>query len=210
LPLVPLALIMAWFALLGIAENAVSFPVLVLAVIPALDLMFLAGEALLAAALKWLLLGRVRPGTHPLWSSWSCRWDFNYTAWHYLAQDAMSMLEGTIWVNGYLRLLGVKIGRNVVVYDVFSFCIDPDMLEIGDDATVNCLYQAHTFEDRVLKIGRIKIGNRATVGSGAVLLYDTNIGDDAHVEAHSVVMKGETLEPGQTYAGVPTRKVSRN
>ena len=210
LPLAPVLLILAWSALLGIAEKVVSLPVLVLGVIPALDLMFLASVCLLGVALKWLLLGRVRPGTHPLWSSWSSRWEFNYMAWYYLALDPMSMLEGTIWLNWYLRLLGVKIGRNVVLYDVFAFCIDPDMLQIGDDATVSCLYQAHTFEDRVHKIGRIVIGNRATVGSGAMVLYATHIGDDAHVVAHSVVMKGESLEPGQTYAGCPTRLVSGN
>src|SRR5262249_39822263 len=152
-----------------------SFPVLVFVLVPALDLLFLVGMALVALALKWLLLGRVQPGTHALYSSWSCRWDFNYTAWHYLALDVMSMLEGTSWLNSYLRALGVKIGRNVVLYDVYSFSIDPDMLEIGDDATVNCLYQAHTFEDRVLKIGRIVIGKRASVGCGAVLLYGATI-----------------------------------
>jgi non-ribosomal peptide synthetase-like protein len=131
-------------------------------------------------------------------------------AWYYLALDAVSMLEGTVWLNWYLRLLGVKIGRNVVLYDVFAFCIDPDMLQIGDDATVSCLYQAHTFEDRVHKIGPIVIGKRATVGTGAMVLYATNIGDDTHVMAHSVVMKGERLEAGQTYAGCPTRLVWGN
>ena len=82
------------------------------------------------------------------------------------------------------------------------------MLQIGDDAAVSCLYQAHTFEDRVHKIGRITIGKRATVDSCAMVLCETNIGQDAHVMPHSVVMKGERLEPGQTYAGRPTRFVS--
>ena len=30
--------------------------------------------ALLTVALKWLLLGRLRPGTHPLWSWMYVRW----------------------------------------------------------------------------------------------------------------------------------------
>ena len=47
----------------------------------------------------------------------------------------------------------------------------PDMLEVADGATVNAFFQAHTFEDRVLKIGRVKIGPGATVGYAAVLLY---------------------------------------
>jgi non-ribosomal peptide synthetase-like protein len=208
LPLVPAVLALGWLALLGRAAGVVSFPTLVLAVVPALDLGFVAGLCLTAVAMKWLLLGRVRPDTHPLWSSWSCRWDFNYTVVHALALDAVAVLEGTVWLNWFLRALGVRVGRNVALYDVSSYCTDPDMLEIGDGATVNGLYQAHTFEDRVLKLGRIVIDRRATVESGVILLYETTVGDGARVAAHSVVMKGERLEPGRTYAGCPTRRVS--
>jgi non-ribosomal peptide synthetase-like protein len=208
LPLGPALLALGWLALLGLAAGAVSFPVLVLAVVPALDLLFLAGLCGLALGVKWLLLGRVRPGTHALWSSWCCRWDFNYTATHVLAVDSLTALEGTLWLNWYLRRLGVRVGRSVALYDVSSFCTDPDMLEIRAGATVNAIYQAHTFEDRVLKTGPVVVGERATVGTGAILLYETTVGDDARVAAHSVVMKGEYLEPGRAYAGAPTRRVS--
>ncbi|HEY4573445.1 MAG TPA: hypothetical protein VIJ26_05775, partial [Thermoanaerobaculia bacterium] len=79
------------------------------------------------------------------------------------------------------------------------------MLEIGDDATVSCLLQLHSFEDRVLKIAPSRVGEGCTVGSGAVLLYGATIGDGACVEDGSVVMKRETLLPGQYYVGCPTR-----
>ena len=36
--------------------------------------------------------------------------------------------------------------------------VDPDMITIDDGATVHALFQAHTFEDRVLKIDRVRIG----------------------------------------------------
>ena len=35
---------------------------------------------LFVLALKWMLLGRVRPGQHALWSWWSSRWDFPWLA----------------------------------------------------------------------------------------------------------------------------------
>ena len=204
LPLVFLGL--AWFDLLGRAESAVSLPVLLCAVTPALDFAFLVCLCLIGLGLKWALLGRVRPGTHPLWSGWVSRWDFNYTAWHYLAMGAVSALEGTIWMNWYLRALGVKIGRGVVLGgDPLAFAVDPDMLAVADGATVSPLFQAHTFEDRVLKIDRVTIGRRATVGNGAVLLYGAGIGEGTHVVANSVAMKGERLQPERTYAGCPTR-----
>ena len=40
------------------------------------------------------------------------------------------------------------------------------MIAIGDGATVHAMFQAHTFEDRVLKIGRVHIGRGATVAPG--------------------------------------------
>jgi acetyltransferase-like isoleucine patch superfamily enzyme len=79
------------------------------------------------------------------------------------------------------------------------------MLEFGDGATVSCQFQAHTFEDRVLKIDRVTIRERATVGSAAVLLYGSDIGARAQVAPHSVVMKRESLLPGRSYTGCPTQ-----
>lgn len=129
-------------------------------------------------------------------------------AWEFYASHVLSVLEGTLILPWYLRAMGVKIGRRVVLGSGFSQLVDPDMLEFEDGATVSCQFQAHTFEDRVLKIDRVRIRRRATVGSGAVLLYGADIGAGAHVAAHSVVMKRESLLPGHSYAGCPTRTVT--
>ena len=103
--------------------------------------------------------------------------------------------------------MGLRIGRGVVLGPGFAQVVDPDMIEIGDGATVDTMFQAHSFEDRVLKIDRVRIGAGATVGRASVLLYGIDIGEGARVAAHSVVMKREHLLPGRRYAGVPTREV---
>lgn len=205
LPVAPLLLVVTWFAALEVAQPHVSLEALVLGVVPALDLAFLVALPLFGLALKWVLLGRVRPATRGLWSCWCSRWDFNYIAWHYLALAPMQALEGTILLNYYLRALGAKVGRDVVIGDVFACVVDPDMLEMRDGATVSCLFQAHTFEDRVLKMDRVVIGAGATVGVGAVLLYGCHIGAGARVAGHSVVMKRERLLPNRAHAGCPTQ-----
>ena len=117
------------------------------------------------------------------------------------------MMEGTLLLNWYLRGMGVKIGRHVVLGTGLTQVVDPDMLHFEDGATVACYFQAHTFEDRVLKIDRIKIGRQATVSQGVVLLYGADIGEKTHVAPHSVVMKRERLLPGRRYNGFPTRPV---
>jgi carbonic anhydrase/acetyltransferase-like protein (isoleucine patch superfamily) len=80
------------------------------------------------------------------------------------------------------------------------------MIRIDDDATVHALFQAHTFEDRILKIDRVRIRRRATVGCGAVLFYGVDVGECASVAAQSVIMKNERLAAGKRYEGAPSRE----
>ena len=65
------------------------------------------------------------------------------------------------------------------------------------------LYQAHSFEDRVLKIDRVHVEAGSTVGSGAIVFYGARIGAGSHVAAQSLVMKHEQLPPARRYAGCP-------
>ena len=48
--------------------------------------------------------------------------------------------------------MGARIGKRVLLGHSFAQVVDPDMLEFEDHATVEGQFQAHTFEDRVLKI----------------------------------------------------------
>ena len=81
--------------------------------------------------------------------------------------------------------------------------------KVGDYATAAPMFQAHTFEDRVLKVDYVKIGAGATVRHGTVPLYGAVVGEHAHVGPHSVIMKQEHLLPYTTYQGVPTRVFGR-
>ncbi len=159
-------------------------------------------------ASKWLLLGRVRPGKHGLWSCWCSRWDFLYVLWGLLARSSLQRLCGTLWLGWFLRLVGVKVGRRVLLGGSFAQVVDPDMLQFEDDATVDSMFQAHSFEDRVLKIDRVRVGKGATLRRASVVLYGADIGDGASVGAHAVVMKNERLLPQIAYEGAPTRPVS--
>lgn len=205
LPLVLVIIVPVWFASVAAIQSRVSGPVLAFAVVPFLNLATIGFLCLLVLAMKWFLLGRVRPGVHPLWSCWCSRWDFLYVAWGFYASKALSLLEGTLVLTAFLRAMGAKIGKRVVLGNGFAQVVDPDMLHFADGATVSCQFQAHTFEDRVLKIDHVRIGGEATVGSSAVLLYGAHVGARTRVGPHSVVMKHETLLPGHSYAGFPTR-----
>ena len=207
LPVLPVVLTAEWFMALSAARGMVSPLVYAALVIPAVTLMPLVALCLAVLALKWLLIGRVKPGQHALWSCWCSRWDYVYVAWARYAATILRRLEGTFLLPAYLRAMGLKIGRRAVLGPPFAQVVDPDMIEIGDHATVSAMFQAHTFEDRVLKVDRVRIGAGATLSRGTVPLYGAMIDDRTHLGANSVVMKREHLLPGLRYQGVPSRAV---
>ena len=208
LPALPVWLALLWFDVVDRAEATHGLAMLALAV-PLATLgvgIALTGVVLV---LKWLLLGRVRPGQHALWSCWASRWDFHYVVWNLYGRGLLAALEGTLFLPWFLRAMGMRIGRGVVLGEGFAQVVDPDMLTLEDGATVHALFQAHSFEDRVLKIDRVRVGKGATVGRGTVLLYGADIGEQAHVAPHGVVMKREVLQPFRSYSGAPTAEVER-
>ena len=204
-PALPVLVGLLWFKLIA-GWSDVPLPLFILGILPLATLTAGVLFAALIIAFKWALLGKVQPAMHPLWSSWASRWDLMCLAWNVCAGSLVTQLDGTLLLNALLRLTGVKIGKRVVLGTGFAEDLpDPDMLTFEDGATVDCMFQAHTFEDRVLKMDRVVIRAGATVGSNAVLLYGADIGRGARVAPHSVVMKHEHLRPGVLYAGFPTR-----
>ncbi|MCC6972198.1 MAG: hypothetical protein IT434_18450, partial [Phycisphaerales bacterium] len=205
LPLGPLALAWLWFRAVPVwhgSQGALPFFALTL------PLSFAAvGAVLLACALvvKHFVMGPIRESRHALWSCWCCRWDLLFEVWAAWAVPVLLAFEGTPFVSWWLRAMGCRIGHGVVFGSSFLQVVDPEMLEIGDGATVSCHLQAHSFEDRVLKLAPVRIAADANVGRGAVLLYGADIGAGAGVAANSVVMKRERLLPGMRYSGCPTR-----
>ncbi len=154
-------------------------------------------------AAKWVLLGRVRPGQHGLWSCWCSRWDYLYVLWWFSARIALARVEGTPFLNMALRSVGTKIGRDVLIGPGATQIVDPDMLSFGDGSTVACHFQAHSFEDRILKIDHVRIEAGANAAENAVVFYGARIEEGATLESGSVLMKRGVVPAGTTVMGAP-------
>ncbi len=205
LPVVPALLALLWLQLAGRAEARFAADLgLLLPALGSATLVAALAPCLLVLLLKWLLLGRVRAGQHALWSCWASRWDFLYVCWQRWAAPFLQHLEGTLLLPFYLRAMGMRIGRAVLLGPGFSQVVDPDMLRLADHGTVDTMFQAHSFEDRVLKTAPVHVGRGATLGRASVVLYGAAIGEGAVVGPHGVVMKHERLTAGEHYAGAPT------
>lgn len=164
------------------------------------------GSFFFVVALKWLLIGRYKPRAEPMWTPFVWISEGLTSIYESIAvPNFLEFLRGTPILPVMLRLLGVKIGRGVYMdtTDVTEY----DCVQIGDHSELNAWSgpQTHLFEDRVMKIGRVQIGERVTVGIRTTILYDSRIGDGVLLGPLSLVMKGEALPPESAWIGSPAQ-----
>jgi non-ribosomal peptide synthetase-like protein len=101
--------------------------------------------------------------------------------------------------------MGASVGRRVFMNT--TDWTETDLITIGDDVAINsnAPLQAHLFEDRVMKVGPIKVGDRCSVGNYSVILCESEMKNDSHVGHLSLVMKGETIPSHSFWAGSPAQ-----
>ncbi len=157
-----------------------------------------------ATAAKWGLVGRVRRGDHPLWSSFVWRNELADTfvevlAAHWFARAA----SGSVALSWWLRTLGARIGRGV--WCETYWLPEADLIDLRDGATVNagCVVQTHLFHDRVLSMDAVTIAAGGTLGPNSVILPAARIGKHATVGPGSLVMRGESVPNKSRWIGNP-------
>ncbi len=177
-----------------------------LALVLAGPLLAVAGlvAALVTVAAKWLLVGRLRPGAHPLWSSFVWRNELADTFVEVVAAPWFARaVAGTPLLNVWFRLMGAKIGRGV--WCETYWLPETDLVELGDGATVNqgSVVQTHLFHDRMLSMDRVILKRGATLGPNSVILPAATLGRHATVGPVSLVMRGESVPDKTVWIGNP-------
>ncbi|MGL5862406.1 MAG: Pls/PosA family non-ribosomal peptide synthetase, partial [Phycicoccus sp.] len=167
----------------------------------------LAGGALAAGVTtgaKWLLVGRLRPSEHPLWSSAVWRGELADTFVEVVAAPWLARAAtGTAVLNLWLRSMGARIGRGV--WCETYWLPEADLIELRDGATVGrgCVVQTHLFHDRVLSMDTVTIADGGTLGPNSVVLPAARIGRHATVGPVSLVMRGESVPDKTRWIGNP-------
>ncbi|WP_268958150.1 Pls/PosA family non-ribosomal peptide synthetase [Occultella glacieicola] len=155
-------------------------------------------------AAKWLLIGRVRVGDHPLWSTFVWRNELADTFTEVVAAPWFARATlGTPVLNLWLRLLGAKVGRGV--WCESYWLPEMDLVELRDGVTVNpgCVVQTHLFHDRVLSLEQVSLRAGATLGTHSVILPSATLGRHATVGPMSLVMRGESVPDKTRWVGNP-------
>ena len=65
------------------------------------------------------------------------------------------------------------------------------------------LFRSHLFEDRIMKIGNVIIGDRVTISARSIILYHAEVGSDAYLGPLTLVMKGEQIPAASAWTGSP-------
>ena len=157
--------------------------------------------------LKWVLMGRYRPLERPLWCNFVWRTEL-VTALHdfFSGPLLLESLRGTPFMAWYFRAMGTRIGKRVF-FDTVQIS-EFDLVQIDDDVSLNAdaTLQTHLFEDRVMKMSNIHIGNHCVVGAESLVLYDTQMRPGTTLGGMSLLMKGEILPRNTKWEGTPARR----
>lgn len=153
---------------------------------------------------KWLLVGKIQPGEHGLWCRFTYAWDLYHWIADTMGKSVLAPFAGTIGFPAYLNLLGADMGSNVYL-GAIDFT-DPDMLKFGNNhCSASHNFQAHTFEDRILKFAPVNLKDDSTTGFYSHLLAGCSLGSGSSVEHGSVLMKDEAIEDDCEYVGYPAQ-----
>jgi len=174
--------------------------------LPAIGLGIMIATIISVVLVKNVLIGVYKPVIKPLWSPYVWLNEAVNGVYESVAAPILTPLLGTPFFAFFMRLLGVKIGKNVF-FETTLFG-EFDLVEIDDHAALNVdvIVQNHLFEDRIFKSSNLKIGKDCTLGNMAVILYDTVMHDGSSISSHSLLMKGETIPASTHWEGIPIRR----
>ena len=132
------------------------------------------------AALKWILLGKIKPGVYPLWGWYYCRWlaIHNSSRWVF---RFLAIYRSTPFYAFFYRLMGTKIGANAVIDT--CWIMDNDLVTIGEKSYIarDVNIQPSYVTNGVLTLKKIVIGDETAIRHGACILGGANIFDRATV-----------------------------
>ena len=169
-------------------------------------LLVLAGlcAAVITTVAKWVLCGRMRPGTHPLWSAFVWRNELADTFVETIAAPWFARsVAGTPLLTLWFRSMGASIGKGVWVET--HWLPETDLVVLQDGATVNAgtVVQTHLFHDRMLQLDTVTLRRGATLGPNSVILPAATVGRHATVGPVSLVMRGESVPDKTAWIGNP-------
>lgn len=160
----------------------------------------------LPIAAKWLVVWRYRPGERYLWSWWMWRLEIAYEVELLVLGLFSPLLAGTPYLPIWYRAMGARIGERAFLME--AFLMEPDLVSIGKNVSIEGALQTHLFEDRVMRLGTVTIQDECSIGRESSVLYDSEMRANSHLGDLSLIMNNETFVENNSYHGLPAENIS--
>lgn len=167
---------------------------------------------LLSIATKWLLLGRIREGSYPLWGWYYCRFWFVRAVIH---AAPVHYLDGTPLINVYYRLMGARIGRDVFISQAGARRSNGlttfDVLSVGDGSSIGAesSLDGASVEGGMLRIAPVSIGRGCWIGNRCAVGGHAVVEDGAGLADLSMLPDGTRVPAGELWRGSPAAPAGR-
>jgi acetyltransferase-like isoleucine patch superfamily enzyme len=108
----------------------------------------------------------------------------------------------------FLRAMGMRVGRRSFINT--EYISDPQLITLGDDVALGGSVRifAHYGGGGHLVIAPVRVGDGATIGLGATVMGDVEVGPRATVLPHSVLLPGSRVGADETWGGVPAQPIT--
>ncbi|MBI9033344.1 MAG: amino acid adenylation domain-containing protein [Bacteroidales bacterium] len=158
-------------------------------------------------ALKWIIIGKIKPGNYPVYGWYYFRWWLSDRIYHLTGAQ---LLAGSPLMSVYFRLMGAKVGENCTIDT--HLCSAFDLISIGDNTSIGNETQIMgcTVENGYLKIGRISIGENCYVGIHSHLEINSKMENNSKLGDISVVQQGQVIKQYDSLKGSPSQKGDLN
>ena len=158
----------------------------------------------LPIAAKWILVGRWKPREIGVWSLPYLRFWLVKTL---LQANPLALFTGSPVYPLYLRALGAKIGRRVVIFSR-TVPVCTDMLTIGDDTVIRreSSFTGYRAVAGVIQTGPVSIGSQALIGEHTVLDIGTCVGNGSQLGHTSTLYQSQAIPDGQHWHGSPAQR----
>jgi non-ribosomal peptide synthetase-like protein len=160
---------------------------------------------ILPVVLKWLLIGRWKPQTIPIWGLRYLRfWAVKQT----MRLSPIAAFTGSPLYNLYLRSMGARIGRHAVIFTNRIVCAD--LVSVGANTVVRADVSCYGYraEGGRIRTGPVSIGSDVVVGDASLLDINTAIEDGAQFAHASSLQEGQVVPAGRRYHGSPAEETT--
>lgn len=150
---------------------------------------------------KWLLVGRWKEESIPLWGARYFRF---WVVMTLVRSAPVALFKGSPLYSFYLRLLGAKLGHNTVI-ESRSVPVCTDLIALGDDTILrkDSTLLGYRAEAGYIHTGPIRIGSNCLVGEGSVLDIKTAMGDRSQLGHSSSLQSGQEIPACERWHGSP-------